>query len=127
MTDKQDQESKTEKTQNLEEKKEASVEEIRKRINQQPGPIDFEIGTCPKPTFAWFKAEAKEKYADNYGLTLTMLKERLEAYERNQEQIQMLRERISRLEDDIDEFVEALNQSDENSSSRGTLNTDGGN
>jgi len=56
-----------------------------------------------------------------------MLKERLEAYERNQEQIQMLRERISRLEDDIDEFVEALNQSDENSSSRGTLNTDSGN
>lgn len=122
MTEQEDEESKTEKTQNLEERKSASIQEIRERINEQPGPISFEIGTCPKPTFAWFKAEAEEKYADNYGLALTMMKEKIEAYESNQEQIQMLQKRIQRLEEDIDEFVEALNQSDD-TPDKGTLNS----
>ena len=122
MTDEEEQESKTSKTQNLEERKEASIQEIRDRINEQPGPISFEIGTCPKPTFAWFKAEAEEKYADNYGLALTMMKEKIEAYERNQEQIQMLQKRIQRLEEDIDEFVEALSDSEE-TPDKGTLNS----
>jgi len=122
MTDENDttQDSKAEQTQNLEEAR--SIEEIREAITDQPGPISFEIGTCPKPTFAWFKAISEEKYADNYGLTLTMLKEKLEAYEQNQKQIDNLRERISRLEEDIDELIEALSEADE-SPDRRTLNT----
>lgn len=116
----QDRESKTEKTENLSEAR--SIEEIREAITDQPGPISFEVGTCPKPTFAWFKAQSKEKYADNYGLALTMMKEKIEAYEQNQEQINMLRERISRLEDDIDDLIEAIADSEE-TPSKSTLNT----
>jgi len=124
MTDEkqtEDDDSKFEQSQNLEESR--SIEEIREAITDQPGPISFEIGTCPKPTFAWFKALSEEKYADNYGLTLTMLKEKLEAYEHNQQQINQLRERISRLEEDVDDLIEALNEADEETSSRRTLNT----
>lgn len=122
MTEKDDtsEDSKANQTQNLEEPR--SIEEIREALTEQPGPISFEIGTCPKPTFAWFKALAEDKYADNYGLALTMLKEKIEAYEHNQKQIDNLRERISRLEEDIDELIEALNEADETSDRR-TLNS----
>lgn len=122
MTDEDDksEDSKAEQTQNLEEAR--SIEEVREAIVDQPGPISFEIGTCPKPTFAWFKALAENQYADNYGLALTMLKEKLEAYEQNQQQIDNLRERISRLEEDIDSLIEALNEAEE-SPDRRTLNS----
>lgn len=120
MTDEQDQEqdSKIDQSKNLQDT--PSLEEIRKRISEQPGPISFEIGTCPKPTFAWFKKEAKEKYADNYGLALTMMKEKIEALEKKDEEIEMLRKRVSRLEDDLDDFIEALNEADEEPS-KGTF------
>jgi len=123
MTDQEDkeQDSKIDQSKNLNDT--PSIEDIRERINEQPGPISFEIGTCPKPTFAWFKKEAKEKYADNYGLALTMMKEKIQALEKKDEEIEMLRKRISRLEEDIDEFVQALNEADDDNS-RGTLNTD---
>lgn len=122
MTEQEDleEDSKTEQTQNLEEPR--SIEEIREALTDQPGPISFEIGTCPKATFAWFKAISEERYADNYGLALTMLKEKLEAYEQNQQQIQSLRKRVSRLEEDIDELIEALNEAEETPDRR-TLNT----
>lgn len=121
MTEQEDSESKAQKAQNLEEA--PDLEKIRREINQQPGPISFEIGTCPKPTFKWFKTMAAEKYADNYGLTLTMLKERIEAQERWEERFKQMNARIERLEEDMDSLIEALNEADETSSKKDTLNS----
>lgn len=120
MTEEQDPESKVKQAQNLDDS--IDLDEIRRQINQQPGPISFEIGTCPKPTFKWFKTMAAEKYADNYGLTLTMLKERIEAQERWEERFKQMNARIERLEEDIDSLIEALNEADETSSNKKTLN-----